>query len=322
VALLSVIVTCFREGAFLEAALRNVRSQLAATHELILVNDASTDAETNRACAQAAAEGVRLLRREQNGGLSATRNAGVSQTRGDVLVFLDGDDLLPAGALAAIESSFNDQPNYDFLCGNYRKIDASSVPLEEIDTAAVAPTGEVSASLLMRTWSLLGTSPVKRSLWRSIGGYDESPWLTNSVQDIDFFQRALATGARGRHLPRVVYDWRIHNANMHITQPQVAHSLLALKNRKIRARFLRVPEAAIVNGALHSVYAHGDTMTFRQLFGRFKAFADWKNIMRYYSTYFGVTIGKSQSPSRVRLSATELDHIVSGTTPSPAGACL
>ena len=315
---LAVIVTCFREGPFLEAALCSVRSQLAANHELILVNDASADAGTNRACAQAAADGVRLLTRERNGGLSAARNSGALETRGDVLVFLDGDDLLPPGTLAAIDNFFRDQPACDFLCGNYRKIDSSSLPLEEINTAAIAPAGEVSGSLLMRNWILLGTSPVKRSLWRSIDGYDESPWLTNSAQDIDFFHRALGTGARGRRLPRVLYEWRIHDANMHTTQPQIAHALLALKNRKIQARFLRVPEAVIVNGALHSVYAHGDTVTFRELFARFKAFADWKNIMRCYSTYLGLTLGKRQSPCRVQLSPTEFDQIVAGATLSPS----
>ncbi len=319
-ATLSVVVTCFREGRYLEDALRSVRSQLAAAHELIVVNDASTDAETNRVCSQAAGDGVCVLKHKSNGGLSAARNSGASAASGDILVFLDGDDLLPAGALAAVENAFAAQPECDFLCGNYRRIDAASSALGEVDTGAIAPAGEVSPSLVMRNWILLGTSPIRKRLWKSIHGYDESPWLTNSVQDIDFFQRALAAGARGRHLPGILYEWRIRDGGMNATQSPLAHALLALKNRGIQSRFLREPEATIVNGALHSVYAHGDMTTFRQLYRRFGRAADWKNRLRYQSTFLGIILGKRQSLSRLRLTESELDNIATGTTPCPTGS--
>ena len=98
--LLSVVIPFYNVeryiGACLERALRLPEAQC----ELLLVDDCGQDGSL--AIAQALVgdrENARILRREQNGGLSAARNTGLAAARGEYVYFLDSDDLPEPDAL-------------------------------------------------------------------------------------------------------------------------------------------------------------------------------------------------------------------------------
>lgn len=68
--------------------------------ELLLVDDCGSDASAQIAAAYCAEhDHARIIRREKNGGLSAARNSGLAQARGEYVYFLDSDDLPQADAL-------------------------------------------------------------------------------------------------------------------------------------------------------------------------------------------------------------------------------
>lgn len=75
---------------------RSIESVLAQHHaqlELLVVDDASTDATAQLAAGYAAADArVRLIRQPANGGVAAARNAGIAAARGEYVAFLDSDD--------------------------------------------------------------------------------------------------------------------------------------------------------------------------------------------------------------------------------------
>ncbi|HYP44537.1 MAG TPA: glycosyltransferase family 2 protein [Propionibacteriaceae bacterium] len=105
---LSVVVPCYNVEAYAAQTLRSLRGNAADGIEFLFVDDASTDA-TPGILQAAAAElpGSRILTREVNGGLAATRNVGINAARGEYLTFLDGDDFVAPGyypkLLATIE---------------------------------------------------------------------------------------------------------------------------------------------------------------------------------------------------------------------------
>jgi glycosyltransferase involved in cell wall biosynthesis len=88
--LVSVIVPTFNRAHALGDTLRSVLAQTYAEFELIVVDDGSTDA-TPGLLDSIRDPRVRVLRQE-NRGVSAARNAGISASRGELLALLDSDD--------------------------------------------------------------------------------------------------------------------------------------------------------------------------------------------------------------------------------------
>jgi glycosyltransferase involved in cell wall biosynthesis len=94
-ALVSVIIPCFNHGMYLPVAIESVISQSYPGYELIVIDDGSTD-DTATVCLQ-----YPFLKYiyQSNAGLSSARNAGVANSEGEYLVFLDADDWLLKDAL-------------------------------------------------------------------------------------------------------------------------------------------------------------------------------------------------------------------------------
>lgn len=90
--MISVIIPVYNGERFIENAVKSVLAQTAADWELVIVNDGSTDgtrALLERCCAQ---DPRIRIHHQQNGGVSAARNAGIALARGEYLAFLDADD--------------------------------------------------------------------------------------------------------------------------------------------------------------------------------------------------------------------------------------
>jgi GT2 family glycosyltransferase len=88
----SVIIPAHNAAAFIERALESVRGQTYADWEAIVVDDGSTDCTWD--LLQAAGPGVRSFRRERAGGPGMARNLGLAHATGELVAFLDADDLL------------------------------------------------------------------------------------------------------------------------------------------------------------------------------------------------------------------------------------
>jgi glycosyltransferase involved in cell wall biosynthesis len=95
--LVSVIMIFFNEERFIEEAIESVLAQTYKNWELLLVDDGSTDGSTDFALryAERYSDQIRYLEHEghQNRGMSASRNLGIGEARGQYIAFLDADDV-------------------------------------------------------------------------------------------------------------------------------------------------------------------------------------------------------------------------------------
>lgn len=96
-ALVSIVVCFLDAGRFLEEAISSVYAQSHDSWELILVDDGSSDASTGIARRHASADPARVHYLEhpghENRGVSASRNLGIARARGELVAFLDADDV-------------------------------------------------------------------------------------------------------------------------------------------------------------------------------------------------------------------------------------
>lgn len=92
--LVSIIIPCYNQAAYLRAALESVQAQTVADWECIVVNDGSTDNSAIIASCFAAMDFRFRVLHQPNTGPSSARNRGLDEVRGRFVQFLDGDDFL------------------------------------------------------------------------------------------------------------------------------------------------------------------------------------------------------------------------------------
>ena len=101
---ISIVVPAYNVQHYIDECLDSILSQMQPSHELIVVDDGSTDATAERIeAARLAHPDLRFhVLRQPNQGISVARNSGLAAARGDYVAFVDSDDVLLPGALAAL----------------------------------------------------------------------------------------------------------------------------------------------------------------------------------------------------------------------------
>lgn len=101
--LLSVVINNYNYGGFVERAIDSVLAERHPSVEVVVVDDGSTD-DSRKILAQYAGRITSVF--QENQGQAAAINAGVRAARGSLMLFLDADDWVLPGRLAAVEAAF------------------------------------------------------------------------------------------------------------------------------------------------------------------------------------------------------------------------
>ena len=113
--LISVVIPTHDRHRLLGEAIASVESQSHKEWELIVVDDASTPDVVLHERDSSGANMVRLLRNPEALGPSGARSAGMQVATGDVVMFLDDDDLLANNALESVAKAFGGREDLDCL---------------------------------------------------------------------------------------------------------------------------------------------------------------------------------------------------------------
>ncbi|MGA4841568.1 bifunctional glycosyltransferase/CDP-glycerol:glycerophosphate glycerophosphotransferase [Streptomyces sp. G45] len=209
----SVVVPVHRVQGYLRECLDSVLDQSFGDLELVVVDDASPDG-----CGRIGAEyarrdpRVRLVRLPEARGTGPARNAGADQATGTHLLFLDGDDLLLPGALAAVDAALTAEGDVDVLLFGHDRLnwwgDVRAVPdaLDGDDPLAAPPTA----------WNRV----VRREFWTARGlAFSAGPY-----EDVVPAHRAvLEAGDRVAVLDRVCVRWRERRVGSFARTPGERH---------------------------------------------------------------------------------------------------
>jgi glycosyltransferase involved in cell wall biosynthesis len=192
---ISVIIPCYNGEAFVAEAIGSVLAQELAPLEIIVVDDGSTDGSAARVTGFG--DAVRLLRGPHRG-ICAARNRGFAAAEGELIAWLDADDLWEPEALRVLAEALAADRS---LAGVYGMV-------EQFSTARVAERRHVP---LERTLGRrAGTMLVRRSACALVGDFDESLTLGDLI---DWVSRAESKGLRLAPVERLVLRRRIHDSN-------------------------------------------------------------------------------------------------------------
>jgi len=121
---ISVIVTCYNCAAYIGQALGSVLEQSLVPYEIIVVDDGSTDDSAGIMAGYAERYGSRLtLTRKENGGHSSAVNAGFAASTGDVVCFLDSDDLFYPNKIETLARAWHKHPRAQLIYHPLQTID-------------------------------------------------------------------------------------------------------------------------------------------------------------------------------------------------------
>jgi glycosyltransferase involved in cell wall biosynthesis len=189
--LLSIVIPAYNYASTLKRAVNSVAEQLNQNHELIVIDDGSTD-DTPLVLEklQQQIRGNVGFIRKKNGGASTARNRGILEARGSFLVFLDADDELLPGALAIIEEHIASHPGTCLVIGGHISVLTSGKQRKHIPGELPASPFERVHNYLLRKTIVLsnGACAMHRSIFDR-GLYPES---FRSAEDIPVFAQALA----------------------------------------------------------------------------------------------------------------------------------
>ena len=205
---ISIVITCYSEGAALEEAVASAETQQDQNFELLVVNDASVDEETNRLCRQLEKEErARVVWRKSNGGLSAARNTGYEHMSGEICIPLDADDVLPDNCVGTVRNAFHADPSIGYLFGNYKKVIVETGEEQLVDCSELTTkNGFMAAEKCLSNWFLLGVSPCRKSTWEKVSGFDQE--FSYGGQDVDFWMKVFKEFIPGRYVESCIYIWK------------------------------------------------------------------------------------------------------------------
>jgi len=115
----TVVVPTSGRAGYLEVTLDSLRGQRSAVaHELLVVDDGSTDATPD----VAERYGARLVRHGERRSLNAARNTGLREAGGELIAFVDDDVFVPPGWLDALAEGARRHPDADAFGGSERVV--------------------------------------------------------------------------------------------------------------------------------------------------------------------------------------------------------
>jgi glycosyltransferase involved in cell wall biosynthesis len=200
--LVSVIITTCNRVQYLPEAVDSARAQTYVPMELIVVDDGSTDT-TPLLLDRLAATGVRCLR-QANRGVAVARNRGVRAARGELLAFLDDDDLWLADKLERQMAVIRHAPETAIVYGH-----AEQFVSPELDASERARLAHLEGRVVPAP--IATAMLVRRTAWEQIGPFDES--LTVGVE-MAWYARLCELGLPKVMLDGVVYRRRLHRSNL------------------------------------------------------------------------------------------------------------
>lgn len=248
----SVIIPTFNNAPTLVRAIESVQAQSYPAHEIIVIDDGSTDetlevVEKFENC-------VRFIT-QTNAGVSAARNRGAQVATGEWLAFLDADDEYESDRLKLHAEWIAEDTGLDFLLGDQ----VSCRPNGEVISTFMA-NSQSGRNLLKKFGSLariplvpsdfesliadgfteIRTISLPRAHFLSLGGF---PLAIKIGEDLHFFIRLFASSKRGGVVPMILARYYIYPSSALRKDPLLAMRLFVDAIESLSSTICDAPRA-------------------------------------------------------------------------------
>lgn len=168
--LVSVVIPAYNHGAYLEDTIASALAQSWRDFEIVVVDDGSSD--NTREVVASFGDAVRYVW-QQNRGMAGARNTGIREARGEIISFLDDDDLWKPSHLSQALAALHGRPAAAACHTGWQIIDSAGVRLPQLSTRTVPPE-QLCDALLDGGFFPPCSVTVRRFCFERLGMFDEN----------------------------------------------------------------------------------------------------------------------------------------------------
>ncbi len=203
------------------AMLRSLNAQTYENWEAVICDDGSRSGDSMAILARAADEPrVHLVRHAVNRGVAAATNTALEAAQGDIICFLDHDDMLAPDGLASVAEAFHTRPDLILAYTDEDKLDVFGRRCDPYFKP------DFDRALLYRRNYINHLTAIRTEVVRDMGGLREN---LDGAQDYDLVLRVFerAGAKRIMHVPRIAYHWRTSQGAKGFSQARKAEAMEA-----------------------------------------------------------------------------------------------
>lgn len=203
--LVSIIIPCYNYGWLLPETLDSLLAQTYTHWECIIIDDGSVDNSRSVGEGYAALDSRFRYLYQSNKGMSAARNRGLDEARGEYIQFLDSDDLLVPQKLERQVNFLEAHPETDLIYGDVRffrhdnpkELSKSSDMIDAEWMKGIEGQGEKLVNSIVETNLMVVHAPLTRAaLIHKVGRFAED---LRSAEDWEFWVRCALAGGSFRY---------------------------------------------------------------------------------------------------------------------------
>lgn len=189
---ISIIITNYNYGKYLSRAIRSCLNQVNVSHEVIVVDDCSTDDSLNRL--DVFKDKIRILKTEKNSGVACAANLGIKNALGQFIIRVDADDYVSSEMCYFMKKYL--ESNHDAFCVScdYELVDN----YENLIERKYASKDNISCGIMYR-----------KDLLIELGGYN-SNFRHREEEEL---RKRLGEYYKIHHLNIPFYRYRMHKTN-------------------------------------------------------------------------------------------------------------
>ncbi|WP_158628853.1 glycosyltransferase family A protein [Dyella choica] len=193
----SIVIPCYNAGDYLDEAVQSALAQTYPNVEIIIVDDGSTDAATQKILKNAQWPRTRVIH-QANAGPAAARNKAVLEASGAYILPLDADDIIEPEYVAKAVAILDARNEVGVVYCKARKFG---------DESGLWNLPAYTLQELVIDNVIFVTALYRKADWEVVGGYNEN--LRHGVEDYDFWIKIVDLGREVVQLDDCLFNYRI-----------------------------------------------------------------------------------------------------------------
>ena len=227
--MISVIIPIYNVEKYLESCLESIESQTYQDIEVLMVDDGSTD-RSGHICEKFVERDNRFLAfHRKNEGISASRNFGLDQAKGDFICFIDSDDYIHPRMIETLADALSDEVSFSMVYGK------RTAKRDERFDESIPPVTICDQDAMMR--GLFGTSDHEiqyQAIWNKLFRRSliaDLRFKDIVAEDVEYMMRVYLRTDKVALIPQEMYYY-------YQRTDSITHQDTNSNNQIIRERFI------------------------------------------------------------------------------------